>query len=1561
MSAAESRAPRVLIVGEESLAVQCAAKLRDVGAEIVAFWSGSAVVREWAATVSVPVLAPAADPLTRFSVGDVDWLLSITNLRVLPAAILDLPRRGAINFHDGPLPRYGGLNAAVWALVDGCVAHGVTWHVMTEQVDAGAVLAQRHFPVTDDDTALSINAKCWAAALDSFEDVIPRLLTADVSGVAAPLDAATYHRRADRPSGHGRIDLRVPSAVVKRLVRASDTGTYANRFHSAWLAVGEHCLIVDRALDAEPVPDAEAGTLLDVATHALTVATADGALRLEALSTIDGDPVDVPALLAHEGLRVGALLPSPPPERLAHIEVAAGAAVRHEEYWVDQLRAIEPVVLASENNHAADGAVMREYGGMLRETLPLFGTDADRSRCVAVMLAAYLLRVGGKRAGDIGVRSATLSHRVAGAESFVSAEVPWRVSFAPDDSSEKTWADLSESFDGLSRRGTFARSVWHRYPALRRARAGGGSFALPTRIDLTDTPVLGDAHLVVHVDADGTNLRWLAPSAEQTFDSLERLHEGFLAFVRASRTPAIGVAQLPVMSDAAWQRITDDWNATAVTVSGPSTVHGQIVDQARRTPSRVAITCDGISVTYAELDARSDVLAHRLVVLGVRSDVLVALACDRSIELVVGLLAIHKAGGAYVPVDLDYPPERVRLMLEDSRATVVVTSRRRREALPPTTATVCVIEDELASAVSATPASYDWGGRGDDLAYVIYTSGSTGRPKGVMVEHRNVVNFFAGMDGRLGTTPGTWLAVTSLSFDISVLELCWTLARGYTVILFAMTTPVAVPRTRSRANHAVGFSLFYFSADESEFARDKYRLLLDGARFADTHGFEAVWTPERHFHAFGGLYPNPSVAGAAIAAITSRVAIRAGSCVLPLHHPLRVAEEWSVVDNLSNGRVGISFAAGWQPDDFVLRPDAYADAKNTMFREVAVVQRLWRGESLPFRGPKGETSVRVLPRPVQAELPTWITTAGNPETFAQAGRFGAHVLTHLLGQTIEELAGKLETYRAAWRDAGHAGQGRVTLMLHTFIGADDAEVKAIVRAPMIAYLRTSIGLIKQHVGAFPTLRSRPGADGADIDLTTLSSDEMEALLAYSFERYYEASALFGTPTSAQAMVDRCRDAGVTEIGCLVDFGLDTQRVLDHLVPLNELRTRASAPPLDEGSAPDYSIPALIERHAVTHFQCTPSMARLLLETPGAREALRCLRTMCVGGEAFPESLAADLCRLVGGDVLNMYGPTETTIWSTTHRVGETAGGVPLGRPIANTQLYVMDDALQPVPHGVPGELLIAGDGVARGYLDRPELTAARFVSLSLRDGRTVRAYRTGDLTRFRPDGTLEFLGRLDDQVKVRGYRIELGEIETLIARHPGVLEVAVLAREDVAGDPRLVAYLRAGGVSVDTTALRAALASQLPDFMVPSAFVLLAELPRTPNGKIDRRALPSPGSGSAPSAAFEAPQSGLERTIAEIWESVLRRTMVGTQDNFFDLGGHSILAVQVHGRVSAALSRSFPITDLFRFPTIASLARHLTSSTGDEGNIESAGVAAAQSRADQRRAALKRRPSHPRG
>lgn len=609
------------------------------------------------------------------------------------------------------------------------------------------------------------------------------------------------------------------------------------------------------------------------------------------------------------------------------------------------------------------------------------------------------------------------------------------------------------------------------------------------------------------------------------------------------------VSSLNFVSDDETQCVLYEWNRTEMSYPTTDCIHDQFQRQADATPDAVALAYKESVLTYRELDAAANRLACYLVGLGAGPGALIAVGMERSPELVISLLATLKAGAAYVPLDPTYPAQRLELVLEDAKPNIVLTQRELAERFPAGHRLVFV--DAKSNAVH-DPKPLSSSCTSADLAYVIYTSGSTGKPKGVMIEHRNVVSFFAAMDRLLGRrqSPGVWLAVTSVAFDISVLELFWTLTRGYKVVL-------------------------------------------------------------------------------------------------------------------------------------------------------------------------------------------------------------------------------------------------------------------------------------------------QGNDG----LT--------------------------------------------------------------------------------GSLGEYSITRQIQRHRVTHLQCTPSLARLLASDQAAFASLSVLEALLLGGEALQPVLLERVRTVFSGPIFNMYGPTETTIWSTA---GIVDAGIPvnIGRPIANTQTYILDSLQRPVPVGSVGELFIGGAGVARGYLNRPDFTAERFFLNPFTQ--TGRMYKTGDLARYLPDGKIEYLGRQDFQVKIRGFRIELGEIETLLERHSGVRQAVVIANEDKSGDKRLLAYVVFDDADVRTgTELRNYLNKSLPEHMVPSSFIELPEMPLTDNGKIDRKALPFAGGKELPlDVSYEAPREELEQKIADAWQEALNVERVGINDNLFDLGAHSLLVAEVNSRLREVLDREIPLVAMFQYPTIRALAAHLS-------------------------------------
>jgi amino acid adenylation domain-containing protein len=357
--------------------------------------------------------------------------------------------------------------------------------------------------------------------------------------------------------------------------------------------------------------------------------------------------------------------------------------------------------------------------------------------------------------------------------------------------------------------------------------------------------------------------------------------------------------------------------------------------------------------------------------------------------------------------------------------------------------------------------------------------------------------------------------------------------------------------------------------------------------------------------------------------------------------------------------------------------------------------------------------------------------------------------------------------------------------------------------------------------------------------------------------------------------------------------------------------------------PDYLVD-VIRAEGVTTMNMNASMLLVLLEHP-LLERCTSLRQLLVGGEALPGIGLTRLLERLPGTALHItYGPSEAATAMTAMHCGpeQARATVPIGRPTANSRVYLLDAAGGPVPVGVTGELFIGGDSVCRGYLERPALTAERFVPDPFGTEPGARLYRTGDLGRWLPDGMMEFLGRNDFQVKVRGFRVEPGEIEARLREHPGVRETVVIVREDVPGDRRLVAYCVAAA-DVDAEALRAHLAGRLPDYMIPAAFVRLDALPMTPSVKLDRGALPSPEGGAYASREYEPPVNETEEALAEIWAEVLRIERVGRRDNFFDLGGHSLLAVQVVSRVRQALGVNLPLGELFTRPVLQDLAQEV--------------------------------------
>ncbi|HYO58195.1 non-ribosomal peptide synthetase/type I polyketide synthase, partial [Archangium sp.] len=754
--------------------------------------------------------------------------------------------------------------------------------------------------------------------------------------------------------------------------------------------------------------------------------------------------------------------------------------------------------------------------------------------------------------------------------------------------------------------------------------------------------------------------------------------------------------------------------------------------QASRTPEALAVSTGERGLTWRELRERARFLAGLLVRRGVGPEQLVAVCLEPSPERLVALWAVMEAGGAWVLL----PPAGLRELAsfspEGAPPPLLLTHSRLQTSLALDASRVLRVD----ALPEGTPAP--WVERHmsppDAEAMVCLEPLAGSASLRAIHTHRTVAHLFRALDEGHGAAPGgAWLWSEAPGTHGGGLEVLWALSRGLRILLAperARFLPVGQGATPRRP---LAFSLSYFANDEDGLGRRKYQLLLDGARFADTHGFSAIWTPERHFHSFGGLYPNPAITGAGVATLTEHVGIRAGSAVIPLHDPIQIAEDWAMIDNLSGGRVGVSFASGWNTNDFVFAPDHYARRKEIMLRGIETVRHLWRGGTVRRRNGGGqEVEVAIRPRPVQAELPFWLTAAGSPDTFRLAGELGANVLTNLMSQQLDSLAEKVALYRETWRQHGHGpGRGHVSLMMHAFLGAEASEAYRTMREPLLRYFRSSVDIIS---GFFAN-------QGLKVDPRTLPPRDMDTLLERGLERYMEDGGLFGTPESCASLIERVRRLDIDEVACLVDFGVSTEVTLSSLQHLDVLRRRSQTEEtgpatsvLYESGSEVESVLALVREAGVTHLHCTPALARALAVMPGVAEALRPVRRLFVEGAA-PE-LATSLARATGVEVVRRDATFGPGTWLPV-RPEETVGLQVLPPPSSHVRLHMLDSRGQPVPVGVVGQLAVGGGSVPRGFWLAPEATRERLVPHP--SGSGARLLATGQRARLRADGSVELL------------------------------------------------------------------------------------------------------------------------------------------------------------------------------------------------------------------------------
>ena len=658
----------------------------------------------------------------------------------------------------------------------------------------------------------------------------------------------------------------------------------------------------------------------------------------------------------------------------------------------------------------------------------------------------------------------------------------------------------------------------------------------------------------------------------------------------------------------------------------PDTVHGLFERQVDRSPSQIAIVYGGLEVSYRELDRRANRLAHVLAEGGVPGGSLVGIRVCHGIDLAVALLAVLKAGCAYL---LLHSHQSTSGSAVDSRIAALIGEHGSLSCGAQSRSVLIDIHKNQGRSCSVTRPGIPV--RADAVSHVSYTPVACATQDGSWHEYRHsdVVRVLQEQDATVGCDSSDTVLVADALSQGCGLELLWPLARGAKVIV--ATHRCSGDSTQEhRRSKPLGVSLFFFSAAATpERALDGYRLVLECARLGDSLGFEAIWTPERHFHEFGGLYPNPSVMSAALAVVTERISLRCGSVVAPLHDCIRLVEEWSLVDNLSRGRVGLAFASGWHANDFALAPTAYANRKEIMIAQIADFLRLWHGEDAVRTNGEGKPiTVRIFPRPVQAEPQIWLASSGSIDTYRRAGQVGANLLTHLLDQDLAQLMAKISAYREARRSAGYARPGRVTLMIHAFLDGDPVLARAKARGPFKEYLRTATELWRVLFGSV----------GTDY-LKELSQEDMEVMLDRAVERYFKQSGLFGSAESTLPLLQAFSAAGVDEVACLVDFGVSTEDALNGVYELARLKRAYEAEVADTAD----SLPHLLDEYQFTVVEAPASLVVSAWRWPEAIQALAGKRVVLVGTEVAEDVIQEVQRKLPAARVsrLQMPGAAQT--------------------------------------------------------------------------------------------------------------------------------------------------------------------------------------------------------------------------------------------------------------------------------------------------------------------------------
>ncbi len=800
------------ILGEGTLPIRCAEILLERGHTIYGMISSNPTVKSWAQEREIPHSDLKNEAIVTFlSRHTFDYLFSIVNTSfILPRQILALPHRCAINYRDAPLPRYAGLYVTSWAILQGERTHGVTWHAMTDLVDGGDIFKQVLFELTDDETAFTLNAKCYDAAVGSFAELIDDLTYDRVSARKQNLNERSFFPLSKRPPSGCLLSWNRSARDIDAFVRALDFGPYPNPMGLPKLAIGRDFIIVSEIEVLNSMSTAAPGTVTHIDASCVRVATRDDEIALRKLLTIDGQPLPMADFVAKFGLYKGYQFKELDQEVAARITAYNASIYQHEAFWTKQLETLENITLPYV--HQKTSYTQTAQHSYVSTSIPTEILSALKNRyapwpiwdVLLAAYAAYLARIGGVWSFDIGFRDIELKSDLAGLEGFLAAYVPLHMIIEYKQRFEEVFHAVQEQIKLAKQRKTYARDIMARYPILR-SKANSEGVHLPSncveRVEtLHDYKAPHDSELTLAIREDGGECLWAYNTEVLDEESVVQMQQGFTTFLQGIVSdPQQRISDLPLLTQKEQQQMLVEWNATQAAYPSDKCVHQLFEAQVERSPDALAVVYEDEQVTYRELNRRANQLAHYLQKLGIGPEVLVGICVERSIDMVVGLLGVLKAGGAYVPLDPTYPAERLAFILQDAQAPMLLTQRRLASALPAQAVRPVYLDsdwDIIAQESEANPANSV---QPANLAYVIYTSGSTGKPKGVMIPHLGFVNYLSWCTQAYRVAEGQGTLVHSpLGFDLTITSLFSPLLVGQKAILLPEDQGIEMLQTALR-------------------------------------------------------------------------------------------------------------------------------------------------------------------------------------------------------------------------------------------------------------------------------------------------------------------------------------------------------------------------------------------------------------------------------------------------------------------------------------------------------------------------------------------------------------------------------------------------------------------------------------------------------------------------------------------------------------------------------------------------------------------------------------------